>query len=342
MLTISSDARVVFETCANKLTSNPELVHKAKPLYAYFHKYESYYGELSQVMKLEKRMNELFPEDPKLARFSARFSAGDGFGLGSFNPVNARLIISPAAQMKPKLIMPSIEEPQSVRSTSRPPEQSPRPHVVQTVNSPKRPLPVDDDDFGRPLKIARGESPLKGAAGRRLDQQRRHGGGASTGPQPAPIPRNITFMLGLIPGSNAYLPVRYRPVEALRLLQTVRVPSYSEYRIQNQNRDQPSRQLPTHNRQASAEYIQYSAAYSRNSPAPTGRPISPYGRVAAVPIVSAAATYRNSPLRPDSNGSFDTAVFPPPASDGGTSWPLVPNSAYPPRPGQQYQQPRYY
>jgi len=46
------DARVTFETVVSRLTQKPELVSKAKPLYAFFHKYESQYGELSQISKL--------------------------------------------------------------------------------------------------------------------------------------------------------------------------------------------------------------------------------------------------------------------------------------------------
>ena len=301
-------------------------------------------------------MAELFPEDPKLENFSSRFSAGDGFGLGTFNPVNARLIVSPMAQMRPKLVMPSIEAPTSVRSLSRLPENSPRPPFSQTVNSPKRPLPTDDDEPGRPYKMARGESPLKGAAGRRLDQQRRHGGAAISGPQPTPIPRDITFILGLIPGAEMFQGTRYRTDGFLRLLQNVHVPTFGEYRAQAQSRDQGPRQLQNHNRQASAEYAQY-GQFNRNSPAPTGRPISPYGR--PVMPTAAAATYRNSPLRPGSSGSYDPVVYPPPPLptgytpgpvDNGKGWPPAtgpygqqqPSTAPAYPPGQQQYQPRYY
>ncbi|KAJ2899933.1 uncharacterized protein MKZ38_002732 [Zalerion maritima] len=351
----TTNARVVFETCANKLTQNPDLVHKAKPLYAYFHKYESFYGELSQVAKLERRMTELFPADPKLKHFSARFSAGDGFGIGNFSPVNARLIISPSAQMKPKLIMPSIEAPQSIRSVSRPMENSPRPQFFQAVNSPKRPLPVDDEEPSRPYKMARGESPLKGAAGRRLDQQRRQGGTSTVGVQPTPIARDISFIITQIPGAEVYHGNRYAIDGAIRLLQSTHVPTFNEYRAQNQSRDQGPRQLPSHNRQASTEHPQY--PYNRNSPAPPGRPLSPYGRPGMAPISSAASTYRNSPLRPGSTGSFEPssgfppptlgAYPPPPPADSGTGWPPAggpyaqppASSGYPPHP-QQYP-PRY-
>ncbi|UKZ76340.1 mRNA 3'-end-processing protein rna14 [Trichoderma virens FT-333] len=105
----TTNARVVFETCVNRLVANPETLHKAKPLYAYFHKYESQYGELSQIHKIEARMLELFPEDPKLTTFAARYSSD------KFDPIVAPVIISKAAQMRPKLAAPIIEQPASAQ-----------------------------------------------------------------------------------------------------------------------------------------------------------------------------------------------------------------------------------
>src|SRR5579862_5074291 len=127
----------------------------AKPVYAFFHRYEAHYGELSQVVKLEKRMGDLYPEDPQLTRFSQRYSTP------GFDPTAVRPIISPAAQMRPKgMSIPSHEIEQS----------TPPAKFIQTTNSPKRPLPTDesDNELTRPRKLIRGESPLKGAAGRRL------------------------------------------------------------------------------------------------------------------------------------------------------------------------------
>lgn len=57
-----------------KLASNPENVHKTKPIFAFLHEYESRYGDLIQVINLENRMRELFPEDPTLEQFAHRYS----------------------------------------------------------------------------------------------------------------------------------------------------------------------------------------------------------------------------------------------------------------------------
>ena len=116
------------------------------------------------MMKLEKRISENFPDDPMLARFSRRYSGED------FDPIAARPLLS-STQVRPKAI-PSIERPM------QPTQNSPPSHAaaLNVSNSPKRPLTDEvDGDSIYPRKIARGESPLKGAAGRRLvDAKRVH------------------------------------------------------------------------------------------------------------------------------------------------------------------------
>ncbi|EAQ83277.1 hypothetical protein CHGG_09681 [Chaetomium globosum CBS 148.51] len=227
-----TNARVLFETVVNRLTQKPELVHKAKPLYSYFHKYESQFGELAQIAKLEKRMAELFPEDPKLAHFTARYSTD------KFDPITARIIVSPVTQLRPKLLMPSIEQGTSLQNSPRPPpfatRASPAPQFLPATNSPKRPLPADDfdepprkiqrNDFG---EFQRGASPLKGAAGRRLDQQRRMQGQGVTSytTTPAPIARDITFLMGQIPRADFYDFQRFDPTKVTNLLRETTEPA---------------------------------------------------------------------------------------------------------------------
>ena len=216
------DARVVFETCVTKLTQKPETMSKAKPLYAYFHKYESQYGELAQIAKLESRMAELFPDDPKLAYFKERYSSP------KFDPITARMIISPRAQLRPKKLIPSIERgpsmpPQPPRSPAPAIQStfSPRPQFVRATASPKRPF-QDDEELNRPRKLARGESPLKGAAGRRLDQQRRN--------QASALHREISFFLSILPPASTYDSVRFNPGAMAGLLSGVNVPDFGAWK----------------------------------------------------------------------------------------------------------------
>jgi len=200
----------VFESTVSRLASKPETLARAKPIYSFFHGYEAHYGELSQVSKLEKRMNDLFPEDPQLSLFSQRYS------LPGFDPTAIRPIISPSTQARPKA-------PQSIDKLL-PSQESPPPVQIQPapmMYSPKRPLEESDNEsIPPPRKIARGDSPLKGAAGRRLDAQKRthqlmhevnHISQPASyqipipipPPQPA-LPREIMFLLGIIPRADSY------------------------------------------------------------------------------------------------------------------------------------------
>ncbi|KAL2072103.1 hypothetical protein VTL71DRAFT_11446 [Oculimacula yallundae] len=241
----TTNARVTFQTVVGRLAQKPEMVLKAKPLFAYFHKYESQYGELSQIAKLEQRMAELFPDDPKLSHFAARYSAE------GFEPTGIRLIISPATQTRPKGVMQSIEQPLPVMQVSPRPQyvqeasRSPRPQYIQTTNSPKRPFPADDgeNELNRPRKLARGESPLKGAAGRRLDQQKRlQQGTPSWNAAPFVIPRDITFLLSIIPRADLYSATKFKPDALVRLLQNAIVPDYNTWKQAKEESQAPAPQ----------------------------------------------------------------------------------------------------
>ncbi|KAL5606799.1 hypothetical protein BROUX41_003179 [Berkeleyomyces rouxiae] len=217
----TTNARVVFETCVNRLTQKPETVHKAKSLYQYFHNYESHYGELSQISKLEERMAELFPEDPKLTNFLNRFVSDR---QDKFDPLSVQIIVSPAVQQRPK-IQHLMEIPQSSRETPAAGfrmEASPGPQYMRATNSPKRPYPNDDVEDNRPRKFARGESPLKGAAGRRLDQQRRAHG--------ATLHRDITFLLTLLPPVASFDAYKVNPSSLISLLTSTPVPEFHAWK----------------------------------------------------------------------------------------------------------------
>ncbi|KAH6670972.1 mRNA 3'-end-processing protein RNA14 [Plectosphaerella plurivora] len=337
----STNARVAFETCVNKLTQSAESKHKARSLYKYFHKYESQYGELSSIAALEKRMAELWPEDPKLSHFSNRFSTE------TFDPIAYRLIISPAVQLRPKL-MPSIEQPMSIRDspapappalTIAPPpirqSASPAPQYLNSgiTNSPKRPFPGDDqDDFNRPRKVARGESPLKGAAGRRMDQSRRNNA--------APLSRDITFLLGILPPAHSYRGDNFNASNLVGLIRNTEVPDFNVWRS-SQDRGQNARTASgSHARQPSGG--DYSGYTRGESPKP--RPQSPFD-AAGRRVASGGPAYRNSPLsatafEPPQQAAYGQPAqgqWPPPAAsyDGAppANW-APPPSGY----GQQQQQ----
>jgi cleavage stimulation factor subunit 3 len=237
------DARATFETSVNRISQKPENISKTKPLYSFFHKFESEYGELSQIIKMERRMADLFPEDAKLTQFASRYSS-DGF-----DPTAVRPIISPATQMRPKVAQsiemqaPPQDSPRPLYKAENSPrpqyrmEASPRPTILPpSIDSPKRPFGEDlEAEANRPRKLARGESPLtslKGAAGRRLAQQKQTQSATGWQSTEAPfiIPREINFLLGIIPRAETYQTARFNPEAMVRLLARIEIPDYAAYK----------------------------------------------------------------------------------------------------------------
>ncbi|KAJ5793650.1 RNA-processing protein HAT helix [Penicillium paradoxum] len=212
------NARAVFETTVRKLASNPENVHKAKPIFSFLHGYESRYGDLTQVINLENRMRELYPEDPALEQFANRYANT------TFDPTSVKLILSPS-QTRQKTTMPGVAAEVHGSPMAR--------YMDTSLNSPKRPYPADDfdDDSNRPRKFIRAESPMKGAQARRLDQPKRvqqlNGQTISYRPQgsPAPLPREVVNLLSIMPSASSYNIARLSPEKMVDLLRHVEVPA---------------------------------------------------------------------------------------------------------------------
>ncbi|TGJ81405.1 hypothetical protein E0Z10_g7348 [Xylaria hypoxylon] len=285
-----TNARVVFSQTVKRFKDKPEMIPKLKPLYAYFHAYEARYGELTQVQELEKHMAELFLDEPNTSPFAARFATD------RFNPITAWVIVSPAQQMRPKTaIFQSVEYASpSVRGTPQPTahvERSPRPQLLPVnpgnLNSPKRRFKLTRRMIIIHLARSLGESrrsrvllvvDLTSNADK-VEQQR------------------------LIPSADTFHAHRFKPERMVQLVRETDVPNFSEWRAQNEQQ-----QPRAHTRPASSEYPPYQYS-GRDSPGITGRPASPYAGAARA-VAQASTTYRNSPLRPGSSGSYE----PPPAT----------------------------
>ncbi len=318
-------------------------MHKAKPLLTYMHKREAEYGDLARVAELEKRMAELFPTDPRLVQFAKRFATE------KFDPVAARIIISPAAQLRPRLVLPSVEKPgqglASLRNSPMPLGRASSPRIgllPAGVGSPKRPYAADDfgDEGGihgnngnaPPRKMLRsadhrefqrGESPLKGAAGRRLDQQRRAGGAAVGGAYggglavtgggqvapPPPLPTMVSFLLGQLPPAAQYNGARFSSPGLVHMLREIEIDPNAAYEVGRQRsgggggggrygRSQ-------HGRQASSEY------HHRASPGPGagGRGNSPYTGGGGGSRVPSGGYHGQSSLRPDASNAYEPPPF---------------------------------
>lgn len=202
-----------------KLASNPENVQKTKPIFAFLHEYESRYGDLVQVINLENRMRELFPEDPTLEQFAHRYATP------GFDPTAVRPIISPS-QTRPKMAYPAEQ------AISRHATPTARYQDASATDSPKRQLDDFDDDMARPRKFVRAESPLKTTQRRQLDQKRTQQtmGGPSGGQfrsqgSPAPLPRDIVYLLSIIPSASAYNAGKFSPERMVDLIRRIDMPS---------------------------------------------------------------------------------------------------------------------
>lgn len=162
--------------------------------------------------------------------------------MPTFDPITARPIISMKAQARPKA-MPSIEAHQPLSPQDQiddsPPPFSPRPtnaHLVVEDSaprlSPKRPYQPDTNLLEEPpRKVARGESPFKGAAGRRI-----HAAKANNIATP-PLPREINIFLSILPRAEESHSLPFKiPTAALSTL--LRHVNFSQLQHQIQGQSQ--------------------------------------------------------------------------------------------------------
>lgn len=215
-----TNARAVFETTVTRLTANPATVVKAQALFVFFHDYESHYGDLTQIAKLETRMASLYPEDLGLRQFASRFSSP------AFDPTTVNAVVSPHQTVPKQSVLPSVE-------TMNYGANSPATRIIESINtnSPKRAFPDDFED-SQPRKLARGESPLKGAAGRRMaNQQRVNGILVPSMPPvqvaPPPLPNAVTYLLSIIPKASLYTDTRFDAVKVMEVIRDIRLPAPS-------------------------------------------------------------------------------------------------------------------
>ena len=168
-------------------------------------------------------MREAFPDDPKISSFSQRYVHE------TFDPTAIRPLVSPTTQTRPRA-RSSIEGPPSRQPTP------PAIQVTSNTGSPKRPPPSDEPepDTVRPRKLPRGESPLAGAAGRRLKQSRlqmdstplQGAGATSFAAAPPPVvPGHVNLLLSMIPPASAYHALQFRPDAMVRLLRDTQLPA---------------------------------------------------------------------------------------------------------------------
>lgn len=157
-------------------------------------------------------------------------SFGERYSYSSISPCNYAPVIS-LHQLKPPMPLPP---PPPVVPAPIP--QAPAAPPQRITDSPKRSLDdanVSDADQGshRPRKIHRPDSPLKGAAGRKLKQERQQqqriagrGQQAQSAPAPQPLPDGVMFLLGILPGADKYHATRFNAEAIVTLLRNVELP----------------------------------------------------------------------------------------------------------------------
>ena len=254
------NCRGVFETVVGKIlnAAGPEKTggltdqdkkRKVRPLLTFMHAFESEFGDLQQIRRVENRMRELFPLEPEARTFGLRFT------LPLFDPLEAQLVISPSqARPRPHPAPPQPPGGTTVTGVGTPAGAAASPHQGSLrvgpngpyLASPKRGL--EDSDADTPQrKFARAESPLKGAAGRKIQQHSSqpsfagppgvtHGGGGGAGfsvktfvPSglaapghpvgPRPLPAAVLGLLSLLPSAASY---QYAPFDAGRTVDFLR------------------------------------------------------------------------------------------------------------------------
>jgi len=202
-----------------RLTLSSTTIPRTKLLFAYFHSWESKFGELSQIAKTEKRMMELFPEDPLLSIFTQRFGA-NSISPPVFDPCSVELILSLSQIRSADDILDAIPTTEAAVPATE------GPSFVQNGYAPSPKRPLDDSDAELPArKLIRGESPLKGAAGRRQQQQRQARELATMqqtqAPGVKPLPAAILHLLSVIPPARQWDQTRFEPSKMVELIQRV-------------------------------------------------------------------------------------------------------------------------
>ena len=167
------NCRGVFETVVGRITNAPgpeksggvsadDKKRKLRALFSFMHSFESEYGDLQQIQRIEQRTRDLFPGESEVAIFSSRFT------LPSFDPLEAQILLSPA-QAQPRktynsanTTIPNIETPNGGRS----------PAPKYPSSRPQRPLRRQSQARARGL---RGRHPTKEIRPQRIPTERRGG-----------------------------------------------------------------------------------------------------------------------------------------------------------------------
>ncbi|TBU57853.1 Suf-domain-containing protein [Dichomitus squalens] len=176
-----NNARALFERVIGTFSAD-----KARPLWERWARYEYQYGDLAAAQKLEKRMAEVYPNDPPIKRFAERHKYGNvdsiatrdlGFVLSRGSSGGTRTNGSSSGLLGRTDTLQSIVSETAAKSAS-----TPTPHGSSTSSTKRASSPDHrrrDESRDYPSKRARAGSPgpVRGRDRDRWDgpPHRRHG-----------------------------------------------------------------------------------------------------------------------------------------------------------------------
>ncbi|OSX60713.1 hypothetical protein POSPLADRAFT_1183237 [Postia placenta MAD-698-R-SB12] len=241
-----NNARALFERVIG--TFPPE---RARPLWERWARYEYQFGDLSAAQKLEKRMTEVYPQDPPIKRFAERhkylgtdaIAARDlGFTLSRQGSTQGRTNGTSAlartdTQMSLLSSQPS-SQPQAVPGSSKRPS-SPDHRRREDSRAP---------DYGPPAKRQRGSPPPRDRDRERWDgpPRRRHGSPPHWGERerdrdgpssrrfkqedredekPVVLPPVLSWFVGMLPAPAAFDGPIFRTDDLMQVFRNAVIPS---------------------------------------------------------------------------------------------------------------------
>lgn len=241
LITINDDAnaRALFERAVNNFP--PE---KARPIWDRWARYEYQYGTLEACHLLEKRMAEVYPQDPPIKRFAERhkylgcdaIAVRDlgftfGRGNGSANKTEAQPTPSPTTQ-------PSSQAPPAAAPAKRPvsPDHRRRDESRSSSDYPpsKRQRPVspprghDRDRWGDGRGRGRYASPSPwerererdGGHGRKYEREREEDKSVA-------IPPVLSWFVGMLPSPASFDGPVFRTDDLMQVFRSAVIPSSS-------------------------------------------------------------------------------------------------------------------
>ncbi|KAG6336073.1 hypothetical protein ID866_3020 [Astraeus odoratus] len=236
-----NNARALFERVI--ATFNPE---KARPLWERWARYEYQFGDLEAAQKLEKRISEVYSNDPPIKRFAQRhtylgtdaIAARDlGFAMAGRQPGSAGSASASTMSFEKRTESLQSLIPQTNVPPPQPPKRQPSPDLKRREDSVK-------PDFGPPTKRQRPLTPPRERDRDRFDgppHRRRFASPAGwekerdrelghlkrerEDDKPLPLPAVLSWFVGQLPNPTTFDGPIFRVDDLMMLFRNAVIPS---------------------------------------------------------------------------------------------------------------------